>query len=311
MRESVIPFIFSFFNYFCFRLYVSVRQARKAPIPLSASFFYGEGKSHSAFISYLFGERKANIDYLLLMQSASAGIPIKKNLSAFQSDLFWSDLGEIQCFFPQQVHTYTPASLPMFAQELPCVSSVGYFGCCVLFFLRQVKGRRFRFPFLSFRGKGRFVQRSGFVVRLERYFCLIFSIISGMFYNHVAAFMGWAVREEAIQTVSFSSPPFLLAIIFFVIFDCLRFARRVQTIFHLPHIPVMEAFSSSAENYLVGRTFLSFFFLESFPAEFSFSLRFFFPGNKMPRRLSFRQQRFHLHLPSAFNGLQSAPRMHV
>ena len=86
---------------------------------------------------------------------------------------------------------------------------------------------------------------------------------------------GWAVREEAIQTVSFSSPPFLLAIIFFVIFDCLRFARRVQTIFHFPHIPVMEAFSSSAQNYLVGRTFLSFFFLESFPADFSFSLRFF------------------------------------
>ena len=171
MRESVIPFIFSFFNYFCFRLYVSVRQARKAPILLSASFFYGEEKSHSAFISYLLGERKANIDYLLLMQSASAGIPIKKKPQRVSIRLVLVGFGGKFSVFPPNrcTHTHTPACLPMFAQELPCVSSVGYFGCGVLFFLRQVEGRRFRFPFLSFRGKGRFVQRSGFVVRLESF----------------------------------------------------------------------------------------------------------------------------------------------
>ena len=89
------------------------------------------------------------------------------------------------------------------------------------------------------------------------------------------------MREEAIQTVPFSSSSFLLAIIV-LLFSIVCVLPGGSKRSSISHIPVMEAFSSSAESYLVGQTFLSlslffFFFLKKIPADFSFFPSVFSP----------------------------------
>ena len=289
--SSLLYSLFSIF--FLFPAVCFCSSGKEGAHPIVSIFFLCGGKIAFSFyfISFFFRLVEANIDNLLLMQSASAGIPIKKNLSAFQSGVFWSDLREIQCFFPSTgapIHTRLPSCLPaclaMFAQEVPCVSSVGYFGCCVFFFLRRVEGRRFLFSF-PFVQKGVLYSDAFFLQVASKVSCLIFSIISGMFYSHVAAFMGvGAVREEAIQTVPFSSSSFLLAIIV-LLFSIVCVLPGGSKRSSISHIPVMEAFSSSAESYLVGQTFLSLslslslslVFLKKIPADFSFFPSVFSP----------------------------------
>ena len=178
--SSLLYSLFSIF--FLFPAVCFCSSGKEGAHPIVSIFFFMWRKNRIQLLFHIFFFRlgEANIDNLLLMQSASAGIPIKKNLSAFQSGLFWSDLREIQCFFPSTgapIHTRLPSCLPaclaMFAQEVPCVSSVGYFGCCVFF--SSSGGGAALFVFFSFRAKGRFVQRCFFFAgRLESFFLFDF-----------------------------------------------------------------------------------------------------------------------------------------